>query len=295
MTLLTRRTVLAGAAATAAVSAARPALAASRDDAIAAIETGFDRRVGVYARNLSTGREVAHRPDERFAMCSTFKTLVVGAVLGGRLVTPDPRVLDRPAHWPPSLVAGAGYAVRFQEWQDAGYTPTVAEVCEVTLADSDNAGGNWLLQAVGGPDGATRLARTLGDDVTTLTRWEPDLNLWVPGQVADTTTPRAIGRDHARLLVGDALPGRERRRLVAWMRGNRTGGNALRQGLPPGWTAAEKTGSGAYGTRNDVGVVWTPAGNPVLLSCLTRADAADAPSIDGPLAAVAEVVAERLG
>ena len=291
---MTRRTVLAGTAVTAAATVARPARA-SATPAIADIERRFDRRVGVYARNLRTGRELVHRPDERFAMCSTFKTLVVAAVLDGRLVSPDHRILGRPAHWPPSLVAGAGYAPRLQAWQDAGYVPTVAEVCEVTLADSDNAGGNWLLQAVGGPAAVTALVRSLGDRVTTLTRWEPDLNVWVPGQVADTTTPRAIGRSSAALLVGNALHPRARRRLVTWMRGNRTGDHALRRGLPEGWTAAEKTGSGDYGTRNDVGVMWTPAGVPVLISCLTRAEVVGAPTTDAPLAAVAEVVAARLG
>lgn len=295
MNPISRRTVLAGTAATATAAALAGPARASSDDTFATIESRFDRRVGLYARNLRTGRELTHRPDERFAMCSTFKTLVVAAVLDGRLVSPDRRILERPAHYPPSLVAGAGYAPRLGAWQDAGYVPTVAEVCEVTLADSDNAGGNWLLQAVGGPAGVTALVRSLGDRVTTLTRWEPDLNAWVPGQTADTTTPRAIGRSTAALMVGDALHPRARRRLVTWMRGNRTGDDALRKGLPPGWTAAEKTGSGDYGTRNDVGVVWTPAGAPILVSCLTGADEPGTPTTDAPLEAVGAVVAERLG
>ena len=42
------------------------------------------------------------------------------------------------------------------------------------------------------------------------------------------------------------------------MRGNQT--SSLRAGLPPGWTSADKTGSGDYGSTNDVGVVYGPDG-----------------------------------
>ena len=186
-------------------------------------------------------------------------------MLDGRLVSPDRRFLERPAHWPPSLVAGAGYAVRLQEWQDTGYVPTVAEVCEVTLADSrQRRRPNWLLQAAGGPAAVTALARSLGDTVTTLTRWEPDLNVWVPGQLADHDY---AARDRARptpaLLLGDALHPRQRHRLVTWMRGNRTGDigaerracrRAGRQPIRPAW--------GNFGTRNDVGIALDPVRRP---------------------------------
>lgn len=265
------------------------------DRELAALEERHERRLGIFARDLRSGRTVAHRADERFAICSTFKTLVVAAVLDGRLTTPDRDVLDRRAVWPPSLVAGAGYAPRLQAWQDAAYAPTVREVCEATQADSDNAGGNWLLQEVGGPAALTAFARSLGDRTSDLSRWEPALNDWAPGQETDATTPRAIGLTHARLLLGRTLAPRHRRLLTTWMLGNRTGDDALRAGLPDGWTIAEKTGSGARGTRNDVGVAWTPRGRPVLISCLTRAEQPDAPTTDAPLEDVARLVAEALG
>lgn len=310
-----RRTVLAAALGTslgtslAAGSAAAPARAATTtrpaapaarasgtttSPEVAAVEARHDRRVGVYARNLRTGRTLAHRPDETFAMCSTFKTLAVGAVLAGRLVVPDPRVLQRRAYWPPSLVEGAGYAPRLGAWQAEGYAPTIAEVGEVTMADSDNAGANLLMQLTGGPASVTALARDLGDAVTTLTRWEPALNEWEPGQTVDVTSPRAMGTSHAALLVGRGLRRRERDLLRGWMLGNRTGDGTLRAGLPDGWSLASKTGSGAWGTRNDVGVAWAPDGTPLLVSCLTHGPDADATSLDAPLREVAEVVVAAL-
>ena len=43
------------------------------------------------------------------------------------------------------------------------------------------------------------------------------------------------------------------------MRANQT--SSMRAGLPPGWTTADKTGSGDYGSTNDVGIAYGPVAN----------------------------------
>ena len=52
------------------------------------------------------------------------------------------------------------------------------------------------------------------------------------------------------------------------MRGNVT--SSVRAGLPPGWTTADKTGTGDYGSTNDIGIAYGPNGQRVLLSLMTR-------------------------
>ena len=52
------------------------------------------------------------------------------------------------------------------------------------------------------------------------------------------------------------------------MRGNAT--SSMRAGLPPGWTSADKTGSGDYGSTNDVGIAYGPDGQRKLLAFMTR-------------------------
>jgi beta-lactamase class A len=47
----------------------------------AALERKHGARLGVYALATGTGATVAYRADERFAFCSTFKTLAAAAVL----------------------------------------------------------------------------------------------------------------------------------------------------------------------------------------------------------------------
>ncbi len=61
------------------------------------------------------------------------------------------------------------------------------------------------------------------------------------------------------------------------MRANQT--SSMRAGLPTGWTTADKTGSGDYGSTNDVGVAFGPEGQRVLLAIMTRS-AADDPKAD---------------
>jgi hypothetical protein len=46
--------------------------------------------------------------------------------------------------------------------------------------------------------------------------------------------------------------------LTGWMRDNTTGGELIRAGVPDGWIVGDKTGSGGYGTRNDIAVLWPP-------------------------------------
>ena len=57
------------------------------------------------------------------------------------------------------------------------------------------------------------------------------------------------------------------------MRGNET--SSMRSGLSPGWTCADKTGSGDYGSTNDVGIAYGPGGQRVLMAMMTRSKVND--------------------
>ena len=52
------------------------------------------------------------------------------------------------------------------------------------------------------------------------------------------------------------------------MRANET--SSMRAGLPDGWTTADKTGNGDYGSTNDVGIAYGPAGQRLLVAIMTR-------------------------
>ena len=106
------------------------------------------------------------------------------------------------------------------------------------------------MKTIGGPSAIAAFARSIGDPSSRLDRWETELNSAVPGDPRDTSTPEALGGGYRDLLAGDALAPPQRQQLEDWMRANDT--SSMRAGLPPGWTTADKTGSGDYGSTNDV-------------------------------------------
>ncbi|WP_329025046.1 MULTISPECIES: class A beta-lactamase [unclassified Streptomyces] len=253
------------------------------------LERAHGARVGAFAYNVATGVAVRHRADERFPMLSTFKTLAAAAVL--RDLDRDGEVLEKVVHYTKADCVSDSPVTDTPEHLASGLS--VARLCDAAIGDSDNTAANLLLRELGGPAAVTRFARSLGDRVTRLDRWEPLLNSAEPGRVTDTTTPSALARDYARLVLGNVLERRDRERLTYWLLNCRTSGTRFRAGLPPEWTVADKTGGGSYGSCNDVGVAWTPEGVPVVLAVLTTkpAGASDAAG-DHPLVRdVAEALA----
>ena len=143
---------------------------------------------------------------------------------------------------------------------------SVAELCEAAITVSDNTADNLLLQSLGGPAAVTAFARRLGDPLTRLDRTEPELNVGSPGDLRDTTTPDAMLGGLRALLLGDALSAASRDRLAAWMRATRTGLDKLRAGIPGGWHAGDKTGSGPHGEANDIAIFWPARRRPLLVT-----------------------------
>ena len=132
---------------------------------------------------------------------------------------------------------------------------TLAELCAAAMTMSDNTAGNMILRAIGGPPAVGAFARTLGDDVTRLDRWETELNEATPGDPRDTTTPAAMAADLQKLALGDALSRGSRAQFVAWLVANTTGGAKLRAGVPEDWTVGDKTGGGDHGAMADIAML----------------------------------------
>ncbi|MGY3334733.1 beta-lactamase class A [Streptomyces filamentosus] len=257
-----------------------------------ALEERYTARLGVHAYDVRTGRTLAHRDRERFPMCSVFKTLAVAAVL--RDLDHDGGFLARRVHYTAADVERSGWSPVTEDAGNIARGMTVAELCDATLRFSDNTAANLLLRDLGGPTAVTRFARSAGDPVTRLDRWEPELNSAEPWRITDTTTPRAIARTYGRLLLGRVLDPADRALLTDWMLRNTTSDARFRKGLPADWTVADKTGGGDYGGNNDVGVTWPPDGGPILLAVLTTRPDRDAEGVDELVAAAAAIAADEL-
>lgn len=224
------------------------------------IEKTNGGHLGIAVIDTASGERSGHRADERFPMCSTFKFLLVSAVL--RRVDRHKETLDRITAIPPKpLLHNSPLTEPY-----AGQTMTIGALCHAALTRSDNTAANLLLERIGGPAGLTGFARSIGDLVMRLDRMEPALNESVAGDPRDTTSPNAMAGDLKSVLLGDVLSPDSRSQLTGWMEANVTGLERLRTNLPKGWRAADKTGSNGTHTSNDIAVFWPAAKTPVIVA-----------------------------
>lgn len=257
---------------------------------LAALEQAAGGRLGVSALHVGSGARVAYRADERFPMCSTFKSMLAAAVLARS--TSDAHLLDK--------------RVRYEAKELVTYSPitekhlsegmSVAELCAATLQYSDNSAANFLMKILGGPQAVTAYARSIGNEVFQLERWETELNSAIPGEIRDTTSPAATVHSLQHLLLGTSLPAQQRQQLDTWMRGNTTGDQRIRAGVPAGWSVADKTGSGAHGSVNDIGVAWPPggAGSPLVIAVYYTREVKGAPINQDIITAATRIVVAAL-
>ncbi|MFI8972966.1 class A beta-lactamase [Nocardia asteroides] len=276
--------VAASACSTSATEATVPSSTAAATDALAfvALESTYDARLGLSAIDTGTDRVVAYREHERFPMASTFKGLACGALLQAHpLATGYFEQVIR--------YTAADIVVNSPETErhiDTGMTVTA--LCDAAITQSDNTAGNLLLRLLGGPEGFTAFLRTLGDQVSRLDRWEPELNTAVPGDERDTTTAAALAADYRALVVGTALAEPERAQLAAWLKASKTGAKRIKAGLPADWTVGDKTGTPAYGSALDVAVAWPPGRAPLVLAVLTTRTDKDAEPVNELVAEAAK-------
>jgi beta-lactamase class A len=266
MIISRRNFVASGLAMAGAVATASPLLSAPGGcfgnlvDSFARLEKDSNGRLGVAVLDTRSGDSIGYRKDERFAMCSTFKMLLAGAVL--KRVDAGKEKLDR------TIAIGAtGFLPNSPVSQEhAGGSMTIRELCAAIVTRSDNTAANLLLASIGGPPGITRFARSLGDPVTRLDRVETGLNEALPGDPRDTTSPAAMAGNMRGLLVGNALSPVSQEQLIAWLIANKTGDERIRAGLRSGWRVGDKTGSNGDNTTNDVAIIWPGHRGPVLVA-----------------------------
>lgn len=284
-----RRALLQGALAGSALLALPAWATRSIDTQFERLERTHGIALGLYALDTGSGRHLAYRADQRFALCSTFKVMLAGAVL--HLSQEKPGLLAQRIHFDAKTLVV--YSPITQQHVDTGMT--VADLCASALQYSDNTAANLLLEVIGGPAALTAFARRMGDDAFRLDRNEPGLNSALPDDPRDTSTPRAMAASMQRLVLGDGLDEPAQQQLQTWLKGNTTGAKRIRAGVPAGWTVGDKTGSGDYGVANDVAVIWPPNRAPWVLTLYTRAAEPKSLWQDAALAEATRVVVGELG
>ncbi|MGO3130424.1 MAG: class A beta-lactamase [Alcaligenes sp.] len=248
-------------------------------------ENSLQARVGLAVLDTADGQRWQYRADERFPMASTSKALICAALLArgqGAMKTA----------WLVQQEAIQSYAPTTEKLIGE-YVPA-AQLCAITMRDSDNTAANGVLELLGGPAAVTSFLRTIGDSVTRLDRNEPSLNEAKPGDPRDTTTPQAMVQTLQNLVLGDALEPHARKRLIVWLRNNEVGGPLLRAGVPEDWTMADRTGAGGFGTRAVVAVMWPPKRAPLIATVYVTETEASMDDRNAAIAAIGKAIAASL-
>jgi len=269
---------------------ASPALAQRAPfTALSDYERDTGGHIGVYAKNYRTGAEVSWRAHERFVMCSSFKASLAACVLAN---------VDRGQARMDELIPYS--AADLMEWAPVAKqniekgAMSVADMCAAAVELSDNTCANVLLARFGGPPALTSYWRSIGDTVSRLDHYEPELNRTPPGDPHDTTTPAAMAGNLQKLILGKALSPTSRENLTGWMLGCKTGDNRLRAGLPKDWRVGDKTGNNGKDVFGDIAVTWSTRGEPVVISAYTRGGAPTPRQVDDVFAQIGRYVGTHL-
>jgi beta-lactamase class A len=170
---------------------------------------------------------------------------------------------------------------------------TIRELCSAVVTVSDNTAANILLKGIGGPPALTAFFRTLGDEVTRLDRFEPELNSNNPGDPRDTTTPRAMVDSMLKMFTLDVLSLPSRALLIDWMAASNTGLERVRAGLPKSWVPGDKTGGGANGAINDIVIAYPPGRRPIFIAVYMSESKLATPELNAAHAEIGAVVARE--
>jgi beta-lactamase class A len=253
----------------------------------AKIEDRVGGRIGVFAINTKTGTTWQWRPDERFLMCSTFKVLLAAHVLSR--VDAGLEKLERPiAYAEKDLLAYAPVTRANLKKKQL----SVQELAAAAVQLSDNTAANLLFRTQDGPRGLTHYLKGIGDAVTRSDRTEPELNQQVPGQEFDTTSPRAMVASLRAILLESKLSPNSTALLKNWLLTNTTSAKRFKAGLPADWQVADKTGTGGSGNVNDVGLLHTPDGTPIVIAVFTSDSVKPVSELEAALADVAKEISQ---
>lgn len=243
---------------------------------LAELEEASGGRLGVYAVNTANDLEVFYRADEIFPTGSTYKILPVSAIL-----TQDALLQEQITYTENDLVTWSPVT---EQHVQAGMR--VIELCEAAISYSDNTATKLLIDKLGGSVPIADFARTIENE---------SFSMETPGDFSHTATPLAMAESLRTLTLGDVLAVAQRTQLITWLQNNTTGKARIRAGVPKGWMVGDKTGSGDYGLTNDIGIIWPPGGEPIIVAVYFIQDDKNAQRRPDVVADATRIVLQKFG
>jgi beta-lactamase class A len=202
---------------------------------------------------------------------------------------------------------------------------------ELTVTQSCSASGDFLVRKMGGTAAVNAFLKRKGISGMSVDRQERDLQTqvggitWKPQHIdekileadfeqvpeseraraykryqqdpRDTTTPEAMGLLLKKLVLGQLLSKRSTEYLIQVMCQTQTGVDRLPAGLKPGWRLGHKTGTsssykGIAHATNDVGILFKPNGDWVVVVAMLKASPLSPAKRDSVIARVGKLACE---
>ena len=229
---------------------------------LAALEASSEGRIGIYAINMGNGRHLQYRANERFPMGCTSKVIGVAAILNKSMR--DSSLLSQKISYTKQDLKNWNPITE----KHLATGMTVAQLCAASISYSDNTAMNLLVKKMGGLEQMNIFARSIHNDSFRQDNgWPEEALSGGKGNLLDSSTPKAMAKSIQTLAFTDALARSQRKLLLSWLKANTTGDFRIRAGVPKGWMVADKTGTGAaYGTTNDIGIIWPPKCAPIVVA-----------------------------
>lgn len=223
--------------------------------ALSKASASYPGRVGIYLRDLRTGRTWAYQPDRLFPSASLIKVPIMAAVFD-KIARGELSLETRIRLTGKDRRGGSGSL----KWAREGTSLSVMELLYKMITESDNTAAQMIIDHVG-YSYLEHSFRKMGLIYTNIT---PEGMSLASGRVAreNYTTPREMALLVDRLYAG-AMINRESSQLMLDLMKHNKGRTRLRKGLPMGWEIGHKTGL-LRRSCHDVGVVFSPRGDYII-------------------------------
>lgn len=222
---------------------------------LAKASDAYHGRVGIYLRDLHTGRVWERNADQLFPSASLIKLPIMASVfekirLGDITLDTQIKLTRR------DRVGGSGSL----KWVRDGTSLSVMEIIYKMITESDNTATRMLIDYVG----MDYLAMTFARMDLARTNITPEGMSLSSGRVAreNWTTAREMASLLERIYEGK-LVNREASNFMLDVLKHTKSRSRLRKGLPLGWEIGHKTGL-LRKSCHDVGIVFTPRGDFVI-------------------------------
>lgn len=259
------------------------------DYSIAELEVITGGKIGIYVINTANNMTFHYRGDERFPMGCTSKVMGVAAIL--KKSTQQPNLLQKRVNYTKTDLTN--WSPVTAKHLHGGMT--IEALCAAAISYSDNTAMNLLVKELGGLKEINSFAYAIGN--TTFRQdhgWPQEAMSGGEGNLDDSSTPKDMAKNLEKLTLGTVLGEAQQKLLVDWLQHNTTGNHRIRAGVPKSWVVGDKTGTGDYGTTNDIAVIWPQGCAPIVLAVYYTHSDKDAAMQEPIIAAVTRLVVNQL-